>query len=190
MTLDMLNHEEKLRRLKIIQDFKLPNNETFLHCGTLLGAVRENGLISHDDDIDIAYLSNKHTKEEIKQEMMEIYDYLNSKGILKKHFDLDYIEVFKFNNTRYGIGQAHIEIDGFVFDLWTTWLDEDGDYNLFDVKKITKSILPFKIGTIYDLEFKIPNNAEEILEKLYGSDWKIPQKGKKFKATMQQIQLR
>lgn len=173
-----LSYEEKLRRTKKVADFVLPNNQVFIHCGTLLGAIREGGLIEHDDDFDVAYLSNYHTKEEVKNEMLDIYKYLKEKGMLVKYFDLNYREVFEFENMVYGLGQAHIMIDDFVIDLWTTWIDEDGDFNLFDMKKITKSILPLVKTTIYGIEFNCPVNGEEIIEKIYGRDWKIPQKKK------------
>jgi len=79
-----------------------------------------------------------------------------------------------YNIGEYGLGQAHIKIDDIVFDLWTTWIDEDGDFNLFDMNKISNTILPLSDCSLYGINFKAPKNAKEILSKIYGNDWMIP----------------
>ena len=173
--LGMLTHERKIEILKAVQEFKL-DNEIFMQGGTMLGCVREQGLIDNDDDIDIAYISKYHTPIEIKKEMLDIYRDLIDKKMMCKYFDLDYNDVFDFDNLVEGRGQAHIMVGGLCIDLWTVWIDEDGDINFCDIPKICKAedFLPLQIGKIYDLDFKIPKNAEQLLEKIYGEDWKIP----------------
>lgn len=175
-----LSEEELIRRLNILKEFKLDNNQVFLFYGTLLGCVREQKVIGHDDDIDIAYLSNKHTKEDVKEEMLDIYKALNSKGVLLKYFNLNYEEVFNFDNMVFGLGQCHILIDGFVFDLFTTWIDENGFLNTYEFGPIDKSnkFFPLKKGILNGIEFNIPNNPEILLEEIYGSDWRTPQNKK------------
>lgn len=169
-----LTHEEKIAMLKALQEFKLPNNPVFLHCGTLLGAIRENALIDHDDDIDIAYLSAYHTIPEVKREMLEIYHYLADNNMLIKYFDLNYCDVFNINSNTPGLGQAHILFNGYAFDMWTTWIDNDGFFNLYDMSQISDSPLPLETATIYGLNFPVPRNAKDILRAIYGSDWRVP----------------
>jgi phosphorylcholine metabolism protein LicD len=180
MKLRDLDNKELDRRLKILKNFKLKGYDVFLFYGTLLGSVREQKLIGHDDDIDLAYLSKYHTKEEIKKEMLEIYKELNKKGILIKYFDLNYDEVFDFENMVNGLGQCHIMIDGFIFDLFTTWVDQDGDFNTYEFGKITKATdyFPLELGTLHKYKFKIPKNAKILLKEIYGEDWEIPQEKK------------
>lgn len=175
-----LSYDKKIEILTKLKDFKIRDNEIFLQGGTLLGAVREHGLIDHDDDIDIVYLSKYHTIPEIKKEMLEIYQELIDKGIMYKYFDTSYSPVFDFNSLVDGRGQCHIYIGDMLVDLWTSWIDEDGDMNFCDVSKICKQtdILPLRIETLYDIEFKVPKEAEKLLEKIYGPDWKIPQQKK------------
>jgi phosphorylcholine metabolism protein LicD len=47
--------------------------DLYLIYGTLLGAVRENGFIADDKDIDVAYMSKYHDFDDIVKEMVEIY---------------------------------------------------------------------------------------------------------------------
>ncbi len=45
---------------------------TFLAFGSLLGYVRERGFISHDDDMDVAFLGDKVTAEQINNYCAEL----------------------------------------------------------------------------------------------------------------------
>lgn len=174
-----ISEEKKKEIVKLVQDFKL-DNEIFLQGGTLLGCVRENALIDNDDDIDISYISKYSNAEDIKKEMLEMYKVLIDKGIMIKYFDLQYKEIWDFNNLVEGRGQCHIKLNDFIIDLWTAWVDEEGYVNYCDIPKICKAeeFFPLRVGKIYDSEFNIPKNAEELLEKIYGVDWKIPQSKK------------
>lgn len=171
-----LTEEYKIEVLKAIQNLKL-DNEMLLHGGTMLGSIREQKLIDHDDDIDIAYISKYNNQKEVKKEMLEIYKKLINIGIMYKYFDLDYKEVFDFENLIEGRGQAHIMVCGLCIDLWTIWIDEDGDINYCDLEKVCKSkdFLPLKTSLLYGLKFKVSKNVEQLLEKIYGEDWTIPQ---------------
>lgn len=175
-SLGTLTHERKLEILKAVKEFKL-DNEIFIQGGTMLGCVREQGLIDNDDDIDIAYISKYHTSTEIKKEMLDIYRDLIDKKMMCEYFDLDYKVVIDFDNLVEGRGQAHIMVGGLCIDLWTTWVDEEGYINFCDIPKICKAedFLPLRVEKIYDIEFKIPKNAEQLLEKIYGKDWTTPQ---------------
>lgn len=179
-TLGSMTMERKLEILNELKDFKIRDNEMFLQGGTWLGAVREGGLIDHDDDIDIAYISKYHTIPEIKKEMLEIYQEIIDKNMMCKYFDTNYNIITDFTKLVDGRGQCHIYIDTMPIDLWTVWEDEEGYINFCDMPKFAKAddFLPLEYIKLYDVDFKVPKNSETHLEKIYGSDWKTPQQKK------------
>lgn len=144
--------------------------DIYLIYGTLLGAVREGGFISSDNDIDVAYLSKYSNFKDVFNELViinvicqrlnRIFSFGDGKG-LPKHS-----------------GHAHIYSDNkrFIFDVWTSWIDEDGKYNFYSMGKNLTSeiILPFKSGYFLNHTFNIPNKSDKLLEYLYSSDWKKP----------------
>lgn len=169
--------EEKIKRLEAVKKIEIDGYEPFLIYGTLLGAVREKGLIGHDNDIDIAYMSKYTNPKEIIEEAVEIYRKLAKKGQLLRWFDIDYEAQEDSNKILSASGQAHITVDGYIFDLFTTWQDNDGNLWLFEFGKVGKGFLPLKKGELHGIDFNIPNNSEKLLEFLYG-DWKTPRKEK------------
>jgi len=68
-----LNKEEGIQLLKNTKEVLDNNKITFwLHYGTLLGAIRENGFIPGDDDIDLA--CKPLTSQQVKQISLELYN--------------------------------------------------------------------------------------------------------------------
>lgn len=177
----MLNAINKLQE-------QIPDYDFYLSFGTLLGCIRENGLINHDKDIDISYMCKTHTAKEVEQETIELYKRLNEKGLLenyrKREDDvakglwgagangiIDTIEMPKL--------QCQIVIDGVRLDTWTDWIDEQGNFYNSIRGNLGKAdnYLPLKEASMYDIKLKIPSNAEMMLEDIYG-EWKIPGIGK------------
>ncbi len=171
-----INQIEKLEEL-------LPDYDIYIHYGTLLGAIREGGLIGHDTDIDVAYVSKYHTAHEVEAEMIDIYRRLLSADVLdmywKRQRTPEWFEV-ELNPTRdivEPVGQAHIVFDDpeQPIDLYTTWIDKNDDY--YNPLEPTawckgKDLFPFKHGRLYDFIFNVPNNSRALLTHHYGN-WKI-----------------
>ena len=68
-----LIYEQLLSTKELIKFFKTHCGVHAYMCyGTLLGAVRENNVISYDNDVDIAYISTYSTMPEIQQELYDI----------------------------------------------------------------------------------------------------------------------
>ncbi len=146
-------------------------NPIFLMFGTLIGAVREGRLIDKDDDIDVCYLSKYHTKQEVKEECKSIYERLKSKGLLTKYFD-ENNNVGDLDSINTVFGQAHITINETLFDFFTGWIDEEGNFWTCQWGNYGKG---FELTTIdlLGIEFNIPKNYDEILTRLYGN-WTTP----------------
>ena len=124
--------------------------------GGLLGLIRDNDLISWDNDIDFACFAPDHKK--IKQ----VVDELKLKGFyvpdknecpLSDHFftrNQEKLEIWWFQK----IGNE------WIYDNKIRYMAE-----YFDDSQ-TKSFLNF--------EWKIPKNPERFLEITYGKTWRIP----------------
>ncbi len=171
---------EQIKRLEAL----LPEYDIYIHYGTLLGSVREQGLIGHDTDIDVAYISKYHKPEEVEAEMIDIYRRLLDAGVLDIYWKQErtpewfVAETSPTYDIQEPVGQAHIVFDDpeQPIDLYTTWIDEKGDY--YNPLEPTawckgKDLYPFKKGSLEGLEFNIPNNSESLLEHHYG-DWRTP----------------
>ena len=50
----------------------------------MLGYARDNGVMAHDCDLDLAYFSEKTTPSEVREEFFEIAEKLTKKG--KKYY--------------------------------------------------------------------------------------------------------
>jgi len=137
---------------------------TYLIYGTLLGAYREHKFISHDYDIDIAYLSRYTEMSKIIQEKNKINKELNRQKMIARDF---------------GDGHIHAKVlsKSFLLDLWSSWFDKDGKFYCtgFYNGCIDKSVvLPFSTCVLENEIFNIPNDTDKFLTVYYG-DWRTPQ---------------
>jgi len=183
----------KIKELEMVKEIEkiLPMWDLCLQFGTLLGVVREQGLIDSDTDIDICYMSKFNTAKDVEAEMKVIYRLLIDKGVMYNYFTTDIDETKGYWKEILGeelkqpiinpFGQAHVRIGGRDVDFFTSWIDQQGNYCTCQWGCLGKAedILPFKSVMLYNMEFKVPSNSENILTSLYG-EWKIP-KGEKCK---------
>jgi phosphorylcholine metabolism protein LicD len=143
--------------------------QTHLQFGTLLGLVREGKLIDNDADIDICYLSNCNARYAVRAECYELYKVLKNCGLLVRYWNGNYNP--KKILTDDVFGQAHIQINKFVVDLFTAWIDKSGNYWTCQYGNFGKT--DFKKATFYGHEFNVPTETDKILARLFG-DWKTP----------------
>jgi len=143
------------------------DHELFFIYGTLLGAVREGGVIGHDIDLDTAFIASATDGPSAAAELRDLAFAL---------IDAGYI-VDPYRTHLHVTNQAGSRID--VFHLY---FDGEG-----------KLCLPFGIaGTgritaqdwrgVKEIDFlgargAVPANDEQFTELLYGSDWRHPQPG-------------
>lgn len=123
--------------------------------GTLLGAVREGNFIEHDEDIDLFALEEE--REKILDSLFRLREYGLEVGryeseIISIMKDGEYIDIYFFKKNLFGKRVAN----GSVID--SKYLEQLEDLSF--------------LGKI----FKVPKNPEELLESIYGKNWRIPLK--------------
>lgn len=143
--------------------------DAFLAYGTLLGAVREGGYIGHDVDFDAAYVSRHTRGEEAAQELQQL-------GLTLVAHGLDV----------HCMGEAlhihHPEDPDARIDLFHTYFDAEGHLAFpFGIAGSTEVRQEDWQGT-REIDFPggkglVPVNAEQVVEHLYGADWRQPKPG-------------
>ncbi len=138
-------------------------NITFgLIYGTLLGAIRENNFIAHDEDIDVFVFDEDRNKVldslfELKKRGLVVgrYEKDQNPDLISFVRDDEYIDIYFFKKNIFGNRTAN---GAFI----------EAKY-LENLKKIE----------FLGENFSVPERSEELLEKLYGKDWRVPREGVK-----------
>tara|TARA_B100001175_G_C19507682_1_gene641846 strand:- start:1856 stop:2545 length:690 start_codon:yes stop_codon:yes gene_type:complete len=150
-----------VKNLKLISEI-ISNLDYFIFFGTLLGIIRENTLISGDDDID--FLINEKDVSTLKKILLsnnfvvtkESNDYISFRNI--DLFEEHTIDFYKFY-----LDGGYIYIPGSFYSNCKFNLKR---HNL----KIPKNImLP---SCTNELNLKIPKDSKKVLIYIYGKNWK------------------
>ncbi len=147
-------------------------NDLNLDCipfyGTLLGIIRDNDFIAHDDDVDMIYLGETSSFEDMLKERDKVIQKLKLHGY----------KILKVNNN--GDYNIHLNINGKLIDLFPSFLTNNIEISFFSAGKIKVAKLdyfyPLQTIKFYGIDIKIPFNSDKILEVRYGENWKIPDK--------------
>ncbi|MFK7874467.1 MAG: LicD family protein [Paracoccaceae bacterium] len=140
----------------------------FLNSGTLLGVVRDQRLIDHDDDIDLAVVLNATDAESAVQEWLHLTETLRQAGVLDLEKFAD-PAILKLASP----SKLHI-------DLFPCWFEDDAAF-----------IYPHSFGEvgrhdIFPLQpcavtgGPIPADPAKVLAQNYGEDWQHPDPYFKF----------
>lgn len=160
---------DKLEKLLVANDI-----EHFFDFGTLLGLVREKGIIKGDGDIDIGVIIND------KSDIDKISKLVKDRNIKK---------VRQFEIAEYGIAEQSYSYKNQIrFDLHYYYKEQDNRFcflfyclpektyqpNTFDVVKVKLNEFKIKSTKINDMCLSLPEDPESIVIKKYGKNWRIP----------------
>ena len=167
--------------MEILKDiFQVAKNNNFqLICayGTLLGVVRDNQLLPWDDDLDFIILDDgKFSWDEFSNCMKAngfwIYrKYEQDNKIVeisyKKKDVLCDVRIWDNYNIERDVYGDYFEVENYVYKY--------RDYEEYDMT-VQKMIPINKVvcKRFSGVDVMIPENSNDILEKMYGQDWKCP----------------
>lgn len=134
----------------------------FLNSGTLLGVVRDQSLIAHDDDVDLAILLNSDTPKAAAAEWQRLKDYLRENGLWEEK-NQKTPEILKLTS-----------VDDFEVDLFPAWVQGGRIF-----------VYPHTFGELHEDDVlplrackvtgrKIPRRPEKMLAINYGERWQTP----------------
>jgi SAM-dependent methyltransferase/tetratricopeptide (TPR) repeat protein len=150
--------------------------QLFPFYGTMLGAVREQNFIGHDNDFDTVYISGHTTPAAVREEFRTVCDRLVDRG---------YSLRVKKTHTWVRVPGTGPERDAdftHKLDIFFAWFDEQGFFQTSyghhgEAIRRSEDFHQFRTERLGIGEILIPRNAEDILAQLYGPGWRHPDPG-------------
>ncbi|MGN7703188.1 methyltransferase domain-containing protein [Cellulosimicrobium sp. 22601] len=167
--------ERLLDRLDVLVDLVRDlGHQPFVVGGTLLGAVRSGKILPHDDDADLAYLSELEHPADISREQSRIERELTARGY----------EIVRHSNAHLQITFRRDDglVDGYI-DIFTAFF-RDGQINQpFHVRgpMARESMVPFSTVTLEGRHYPAPASPEDWLVVNYDENWRTPLPGYKLR---------
>ncbi len=140
--------------------------DAWMAFGTLLGAVREGGVIGHDSDVDLAFLSEESTPAGVAREMYAARRALARRGLLVVNKTGSFITVL-FTAPDGALASVDVYscfyVDGLLHETATVRADVPRE-----------AILPLRTLDFEGHSLPAPADPETMLVASYGPDWRTP----------------
>ncbi|GAA2188545.1 hypothetical protein GCM10009786_18060 [Leucobacter alluvii] len=140
----------------------------FVVGGTLLGGVREGALLPHDDDADVAYLSQLTNPADVAREGFAVGHRLQQLGYEVVRHSATHMQLY--------FRSASGSVDHYV-DVFTAFFTDDGNINQpFHVRGPLRvdQMLPFGSVLIGGRPFPAPADPDAWLVINYDENWRTP----------------
>lgn len=140
----------------------------FLLFGTLLGKIRNGGLLPGDDDFDVGYVTYASTPEEVKQEALGFIKALAQAGYILR------------TNPNGRLFQA--QVNGLWIDIFPVWQSKGRIWihNSTSYEGTLDDFLPLRTDQLGGTAVWVPRNPEAFLEGNYGTGWRVPDPGFRY----------
>ena len=136
--------------------------EAFLNSGTLLGIIREGGLIGHDDDVDLAVVLKANTPEAAAAEWQTLTQTLIAHDLIEPNQQNDPAIV-------------KLRFDGATeIDLFPAW-QQDGRFFVYPYSNgdvPAEAVFPLQSCAVTGQP--LPADPQEMLTQNYGPNWPKP----------------
>lgn len=157
--------------LYVIDRYNIP---AFAAYGTLLGFIREKGFIKHDGDIDIGVLPGVWDAGRL----LEV--------LCKEGFSFLFAFSYEGKITEFKVKYNSVSVDFFFYEEADDKFFAGSYHYLPNVqypsvyansaqRVCEPKIVKITRTDVYGMKFPVPENAEHVLEKLYGN-WRVPDK--------------
>lgn len=159
---------------KLVGDMQAWGYPVYIVGGTLLGIIRNGAMLPHDDDIDLAFLSDEWHPADLGRVSYEMERQLVDAGYTVVRHSLAQLEIVFFDSTG--------EIDHYI-DIFTGFF-RDGLYcqpfALRGPEVTREDLVPTRILTVNGVDLPAPANPEAWLRYAYGENWRVPDPTFKF----------
>ncbi|MCD4534163.1 class I SAM-dependent methyltransferase [Nocardioides sp. cx-169] len=165
---------------RVLEAIRTAGIEAFLAYGTLLGAIREQRLLGHDSDADLAYVSHASTPVDVIRESFRLQRAVTGLGLA----------THRYSGAAFRIDV--VEGDGVVraLDVFAGFID-GGRLRLMgevDSPYEMDWIYPTRECTLEGRPFPAPAAPERLLEAMYGPSWAVPDPAFRFGTDQHTIQ--
>jgi hypothetical protein len=142
--------------------------QAMLAYGTLLGAVRDQSLIAHDDDLDLLMLCQARDQESAALEMTQVADQLRKAGYC--------VDQMLPQSLNMHVRDPELDVE---LDLFPCWRGNDGLVHLhmekMAIRAIPENIIhPAGTVTLHGRSMPAPANPPAFLLERYGPTWTTP----------------
>ncbi len=160
---DVLDETERL--VELVRDEL--GMDLFVTGGTLLGPVRDGAIMPHDDDADLAYLSEYENPSDLALESFAIERMLVSRGYEVVRLSAVHLQLMFPGGT---------VTDRFYIDIFTYFVTGGWFYGTFHAREPADqvTILPLQPVTVNGRARPGPANPASLLAAIYGPGWAVP----------------